>query len=69
MIKALKLWWFTAQLKRERALLKYYIENSAFDVKLSTYDYRKMLGDLRSRIAVTRRKLEVLGVTDSYKDL
>lgn len=69
MIKAFKLWWLTSQLHRERKLLAYYVENSAFDVKLSTYDYRKMLEELRRRVALTKRKLEVLGVTDSYKDL
>lgn len=69
MIKAFKLWWLNSQLKRERKLLAYYIEHTAFDTRLSTTDYAKAVKQLRTNVALTKRKLEVMGVTDSYKDL
>lgn len=69
MLKLLKIWWLRSQVERDTKYLVYFLENSAFDLSVSTHDYRRKLTDLRARIKANRCKLAALGCITLNPDL
>lgn len=69
MFKLLKVWWLRSQVERDIKCLVYFLENSAFDLSVSTHDYRRKLISLRERIKANRCKLAALGCITLDPDL
>jgi hypothetical protein len=56
------IWWLKREFKHQIQCLELYIANSAFDLDLSPYEYRKRLESLRGQLRHTSQRLLQHGV-------
>ena len=62
MLKKLHIWLLTREFQHHMKCLKFYIERSSFDLKVSAYDYRQTVTARRNRMKQLAESLKGYGV-------